>query len=222
MSVITARARHAIVIALLFGALSVATPASAGSLTLTFGDSTVTVSGATPGGDVVLFATAKEGNNSVLPVPTKTGEAVVLHDGGHDGRVTLERKRPVPLIAVWIAVDLTTGQWTASGSPGFDAHPIPPADFTKRDAGGQLRKLSVLVPEMDAILVRPGTGAWRIYAAKTSAVDENGRGALPLQVDVSAMTSLSPSLPKLDLILPGDVIVLIEPQSMDFAVEVAQ
>jgi hypothetical protein len=194
-------------------------PARASSLLLTFGERSVTISGATPGGDVVLFDIAKEASGSVVPVPTKTGQAVVLHDDDHDGTVIFERQRTIPLIAIWIAVDLASGQWAANGSPGFEAQTIPLGTLAKQDNAGQLRKLSAPVPEMDVLLVRPGTGAWRIYAAKTSALDENAHGERPLQIDVGGMIPLLGSLSKLDAIHQGDVIVLIEPQSMRFAVQ---
>src|SRR5258706_9855115 len=200
-------------------ALATSVPAHAGSLALTFGERSVTVSGLTPGGDLVLFAIAKEPANSVVPVPMKTVHAVVLHDDDHDGTVIFERQRAVPLIAVWVAVDLASGQWAASGSPGFDAQTIPLESFAKQDNAGHLRKLSALVPEMDVLLVRPGTGAWRIYTAKTSSLDENAHGGRPLQIDVSGMIPLSNSLSKLDSIHPGDIIALIEPLSMRFAVQ---
>jgi hypothetical protein len=192
--------------------------ASAGSLVLTFGERSVTVDGVTPGGDVVIFAVAKEPGGSTPPIPTKTGHAVVLRDNAREGKVVLTRERPVPLIANWVAVDIASGRWVASGSPGFDAQALPSEEFAKRDGAGQLRKISALVPEMDVLLARPGTGAWRLHSAKTSGTDENGRDALPLQIDVARMIPLSDVLPKLDSIHQGDIIALIEPQSMSFAV----
>jgi hypothetical protein len=71
---------------------------------------------------------------------------------------------------------------------------------------------------MEALLVRPGTGAWRLYSAKTSGTDENGRDALALQIDVGQMVPLSDRLPKLDSIHQGDILALLEPQSMRLAV----
>jgi hypothetical protein len=115
-------------------------------------------------------------------------------------------------------VDVTTGQWAASGSPGFDAQMIPLDEFAKHDNAGQLRKLSAQVPEMDVLLVRPRTGAWRIYTAKTSAIDEGGRNEGPLRIDVGEMVPLSDSLPKLNSFHKGDILALIEPRSMRFAV----
>jgi hypothetical protein len=218
MSAPKALSLHCFAAVLSIAAFAISLPARAGSLVLTFGERSVTVSGATPGSDVVLFAIAKEPGNSVVPVPMKTVHAVVLHDDDHDGTVIFERQRAVPLIAVWVAVDLASGQWVASGSPGFDAQTIPLESLAKQDNAGQLRKLSALVPEMDVLLVRPGTGAWRVYAAKTSTIDENGRAARPLQIDVGAMIPLATSLPKLDAIHQGDILALIEPHSMRFAV----
>jgi hypothetical protein len=207
---------------LLVGLLSIvasaASAATAPPLTLSFGERSVTVGGVTLGGDVVCFAVAKEPSDPVMAIPMKTQHAVLLHDTDRDGKVVFELQRPVPLVAIWIAVDMTTGQWTASGSPGFNAEAIPPEEFAKHDNAGQLRKLSTTVPEVDALLVRRGGGAWRIYTAKTSAVDEAGRNERPLRIDVGAMIPLSDSFPKLNSMHQGDVLALIEPRSMRFAV----
>jgi hypothetical protein len=219
MPISTAIRLRSLAAVLSIAALAMSVPARASSLLLTFGERSVTVSGSTPGGDVVLFDIAKEASNSAVPVPTKTGQAVVLHDGDHDGTVLFERERPVPLMAIWVAVDLASGQWVANGSPGFEAQTISLESVAKRDSAEQLRKLSALVPEMDVLLVRPGTGAWRVYAAKTSTIDENAHGGRALQVDVREMVPLSGSLPRLESIRQGDVIALIEPQSMRFAVQ---
>lgn len=200
-------------------ALAFCVPARAASLQLTFGERSVAVSSSTPGGDVALFAIAKEASNSAVPVPMKTGHAVVLHDIDHDGTVIFERERPLPLMAIWVAVDLASGRWVVSGSLGFEPPTITLEPLAKRDSTGQLRKLSALVPEMDVLLVRAGAGSWRIYAAKTSGLDENAHGDQQLQIDVSNMIPLSGSPSKLDSILPGDVIVLIEPVSMRFTVQ---
>lgn len=214
---------HARAFALAVCLLAAALPGAAGSLNLAFGERSVTVSGATPGGDVVLYAVVKEPAGSAPAVPRKTTHALVLHDDDKDGSVTLQRQQPVPVMGVWVAVDVATGQWTAGGSPGFEAVEIPKEDFAQRDAAGQLRKLSALVPEVDAMVVRPRVGAWRIYAAKTSSVDEAGRDERPLRIDVGVLQPLSPSLQKLDTMQAGDVVVLIEPQSLHYAVvEVGQ
>jgi hypothetical protein len=185
---------------------------------LTFGEHSVTVSGTTPGADVVFYAIAKEPSAGVPAIPLKTRHAVVLHDIDHTGTVRFERDRSVPQIGIWIAVDLATGQWVASGSPGFDERKLPLQDFVKADAAGQLRKLSADVPQLDAVLVRPGAGAWMIYVAKTSGLDESARDGGPLRVDVSGMLPLrgSPAPPAAFRL--GDILVIIDPLTMRFAV----
>jgi hypothetical protein len=199
-------------------AVALVSSANAGTLALTFADRSVTVSGATAGGNVAFFAIAKEGSESVPRIPLKTRHAVVLNDDDRDGKVVFERSRSLPLIAIWVAVDIESGQWAASGSPGFDADTIPLQELAKHDNAGQLRKLSADVPEMDVLLVRPGAGAWQLSAAKTSKVDENGRDDRALRLDVGEMMPLTKSQPKLNSLHPGDVLAVIEPRSMRFAV----
>lgn len=194
-----------------------ASPLAAETVAVSFGERSVTVNGITRGGDVVLFAISKEPSQSVPPIPIQTSRALVLHDDDRDGDVTFEHPHKVPVIAVWIAVDVTTGQWVASGSPGFDAVPMPLEEFAKHDNAGQLRKLSAQVPEMYVLLVRPGGGAWRMFAAKTSELDETPHER-PLRIDIDAMKPLGEKMPKLNAIHRGDVVAMVEPRSMRFAV----
>ncbi len=200
-------------------AIAVAPGAMAQTLAMTFAERSVTVNGATPGGDVTLFAVAKEPTESMPPAPMRTTHTVVLHDPDKDGTVVFERERDVPALAIWIAVDVESGRWAASGSPGFHAGTIPLEEFAKHDNAGQLRKLSANVPEMDVLLVRPRAGSWHLFAAKTSEADENAHGNdRALRLDVERLKPLTDSQPRLNSIHKGDVVALIDGRTMRYAV----
>ena len=208
-----------LVIASAIVALTLPVLADSGTVTLTFNESSVTVSGVTPGGDVAFFAVMKEPSTSFPPIPVKSRQAVILHDDNHAGQVTFQRTRKLPAIAVWIAVDVTTGQWAASGSPAFVARAVPTESFAPgRDSVGQLRKLVAQLSQMDVLLVRPGTGAWYVLASKTSLIDENGTDP-GLQIDVSQMQPLASSLAPLAAIQQHDIIAVVDAGSMGFTVE---
>ncbi len=218
MPVTTAHPLRTLVAVLAIAALAASASVRAASLALSFGDRSVTINGVTPGGDVAFFAIAKEPSTSVPAIPLKTEYALVLHDDDRDGKVIFVRERALPAIGIWVAVDIGTGQWVASGSPGFDARLIALPEFVQHDDTGQLRKLSAAVPEMYVLLVRPGTGVWGIHAAKTSALDESSHGERRLRIDVTRMVSVSTSLPAPISFERGDILALIEPEAMRYAV----
>lgn len=213
------RLRRGVALALMFGfALSVPVTLKAAPLTMAFSGRSITIDGITPGGDAVLFAVVHELQRSSPPAPIRTDHAVLLHDTSRSGQVVFERSQPVPLVGVWVGVDVTTGHWVVSGSPGFQPQLVPPDEFVKRDNAGQLRKLSAQISEIYAIVIRPGTGGWHIYAAKTSSADESGRDEHVLRIDVHAMSPFADAQGKLNALLPGDVVAFIEPQSLQYTV----
>ena len=187
-----------------------------------FSGPSVTIDGATPGGDVVLFTVAKERTNSSPPMVVSTRNVVVLHADGK-GSAIFSGESDVPPISVWIAIDLATGHSGASGAAGFRPLPLSDSGLATRDDAGRLRKFTAALPDVDLLLVRPGVGAWQIKAAKTSALDESARSERPLRIDVTRMIPVpgSPSVP--ESFMPGDVLAVVEPRTLRLAVsEVGQ
>jgi len=197
--------------------------AAASVPTFQFSARSVTVSGVTNGGSVAFFAVAKEPTLSVPPIPLKTTHTLILHDEDGDGDVVLERELVVPVIGIWIAVDMTTGQWIASGSPGFVAEVIPAGELAKKDNAGQLRKLDLESSEADVLLVRPGAGAWSLFAARTGRLDESAKGDRSLRVDIAGMRALGSSAAGPPAFRKGDIIAVIDARAMRYrVVEVGQ
>lgn len=210
--------RLSVSLSVLFAAVSPSALASTPALH--FGPRTVSVTGATAGGEVAFFAVAKEWTDGSPAIPLHTRHAVVLHDHDRDGSVVFERERDLPLMAIWIAVDMTSGRWAAGTSPGFEPDLLPQQEFAKHDNAGQLRKLSAALPEMQILLVRPGgKGAWTLHAVKRGKLDESARGERPLRIDVGTMIPLGEGVSDPPNSLHGgDVLALVEPRSMRFAV----
>lgn len=201
-----------------FAVLAIAGAAQA-QPSLQFGTQTVTVNGITPQGNVALFAVAKEPADSHYPpIPQQTRHALLLEDTDGDGDVVFERGRDIPLLGVWVAVDLTTGDWAASGSPEFEAESLDLGTVAVSDGQGVRSKMSLGLPEGLILCVRPGVDAWQMYAARKSGLDESAAWNTDLRVDIGHMTSLSNSEVLPAALEAGDVIVVIDPMHLSYGV----
>lgn len=188
--------------------------------TITYGPTTIIVSGVTPHGKAVLFGASHDLRDGNPPIPQVTRRAEILADADGDGVVQLELGHKVSQFAVWIAVDLMTGAHSGAPSsdfPGASAAQVTPSVLLENNPGA-LSKFTWRYPEIALLLVRPGTGAWQTYAAKHSALDEHRGTHQPLQIDLGDLTAVgdttgSPGLP----VFP-DVVVVIDPRGMNYGI----
>ena len=188
-------------------------------LILSFSQQVVTVSAATPGGKVILFGVGREMSDSHPPAPRTVRRMQVLTDDDHDGILRYDLQRAIPRMAMWAAVDLTSGAHIAAPSPGFEPVRVSVTpDLVKNDNAGQLKKLEWPFAEMDLLVVRPGSGAWHLYASKYSGLDENAANQNALRIDVERMIPIgdSPAPPK--QFKKDDVIALFDPRWMQFGI----
>ena len=193
-------------------------------LTIEFSERGVSASAVTPHGQVVLFGVAREPSATRPAYPRSVRRVAVLTDDDGDGTVHHDLGQDVPLLGMWVVVDLTTGGFAAAPSPGYEpARIVITPDVARHDNNGQLKKLEWPFAEMEMLLVRPGTGAWRLYAAKHSALDENAASDEPLRVDIDAFEPIGATASSPKNFRKGDVVALIDPRWMQFGViEVGQ
>jgi hypothetical protein len=197
------------------GALSPAVP-----LSMSFETKAVVISGVTASGKVVLFGVAREASRTHPAYQQTVRRAEVLTDASGTGVVRFDLGEPVPGIAIWAAIDLASGERVAMPTPGYEAATILPVtpDLVKNDNAGQLKKLEWPAAELEAVLVRPGEGAWRLYASKYSGLDENAANQQPLRIDVKTMIPIGDSPVPPNNFRPRDVLLLIDPRWMQYAV----
>jgi hypothetical protein len=206
------RRRHLVVLAVCF---FTAVPALA--LSLQFAPRTLTARGATPRGTVAIFGISYGLTATRPPLQFRSRHTELLTDDDGDGVVTLSFARDIPTFAVWIAVDVQTGRWVAQGSPGYEPGVLALQDLVRADNAGQMRKVTAKLPEIELLIVRPGTGAWALGAAKRSSIDEGGRGE-PLRLDISHAKALGGAAAPLHALRPGDIIAVIDPLKMAYVV----
>ena len=205
--------------------LSVARMAYAAALTTEFGDRSLTFRGVTPGGRLAVYGVAREPLPTHPVTPATVVRAEILTDTNNDGVIQWTLSVPVPQLGMWAAVDLSSGGHAAFATPDYEPRLIAlvPA-LLKNDNAGQVRKLEWPFGEIDIFVARPGQGAWRLYASKSSLLDENrDNGNRLLRIDVANMIRIGDSPEGPVKFRKGDVVAIFDRGLMQYGIlEVGQ
>ncbi len=189
------------------------------NLNVEFGARSLTFTGVTPGGTLIVFGVAREplNTNPITPAIVVRAESLIDHD--RDGIVRLDLPVRVPRFGMWAAVDLASGVHTAFPTPGYEPRLIQVNDdLLRHDNAGQLKKLEWPFGEIDIVVARPGEGAWRFYASKSSDVDENRGGSHALRVDLESMTPIGSSPEGPDKFRKGDIVAIFDRGEMQYGI----
>lgn len=191
------------------------------ALAVGFEAEAVVVSGAAPGGQVVVFGVAREVADYAETLVRR--EAVVTADA--TGAARYEIGRAVAPQSVWVAVDLATGGTAAAAPAGFE---LVERDFRGRgvlrgllsDADG----LEDARPFLEVLLVRPGAvgGAWGASVGDGGAADEDGAGDGKLRVSLARLRPVGSSGAAPERFAPGDTVAAIEPRSLQLTLVTLQ
>lgn len=197
---------------LLLLALALAAAPAAGQSGLGIDGAAVELDGATAGGEVAWLGVGLERPEWT---PQLLRWAAVTRDEDRDGRVALELGRKVPDVSVWAAVDIATGRIDMLSGPGTRLREV---EFPERGLGyqrGGALWLSDRRPYLELLVVRPGEGAWALSVGDGGEADEDRS---PDGVSVPAlaqMRRLAASTPELRGLRAKDVVVVIDPQTLE-------
>lgn len=205
------------------GAISLyAAKTSPAPLNVTFDGNLLVVRDAAPGAPIVFFGVARVMAGPLKATPRIVNRTEIVPDDDSDGIVRLDLEE-LPRIGLWAIVDLSTGASAIVPVPGFDPRPLDLGDLVKHDNAGHLRKVDWPSAELELLVVRPGSGAWRLDAAKYSQLDESRNPHVPMRVDIGTLTPVGHSPASPQAFKPGDVLVLIDASRMTHAmVEVGE
>lgn len=172
----------------------------------------VRVDNLTPGGDVILFSSAKRARNE-----STFSEALarILSDSDGDGVVILNE--PIPLTSVWVAIDSTTGALGTGAHAEFPIYvrPIAPALYRK-DAEDQIAALEQSLTRVGLLLVRPRQGAWMLRGREGAYGDSDGAANNRLLMAFGELLPVGGGKEKAPKQLKaGDVIVAIDLGQLD-------
>ncbi|HEY0143198.1 MAG TPA: hypothetical protein VGF48_20060 [Thermoanaerobaculia bacterium] len=205
--------------------LAIVFPATAfaASPELRFEDRAITIGQVTPGGRVLLCGVAREPLPGIQVRLARVPRSIILTDDDGDGVVRHDLGKTIPHQGMWAAIDMSSGGHAEATTPGYERPPLAiTPDLAKHDNNGQLRKLQWPVPEMYTCLVRPGDGAWQLYAVRETEADESGPDE-PLRIDIGRFRPLAESGGAPPNFRPGDVLVIFDPTWMKFgAIEVGR
>ncbi|MEA2491578.1 MAG: hypothetical protein QOH21_3370 [Acidobacteriota bacterium] len=188
-------------------------------LSVEFQNDTVIIRNVSPGARVAVLSVAREMSQGQPPVPRLVRRTEVITDDDRDGVVRLELGKLIPRMAMWAFVDMNTGASIALPTPGYEPPRLNLSDeLVKHDNAGQLKKLDLVYAEVEILLVRPGTGAWRLNAAKYSQLDESKHSEDPIRLDVESMLPVGDSPNAPHSVKPGDVIAIVDLRWMQYGI----
>ena len=190
-------------------------------------DNIVMVGNLDPGARILLIGQVRYFNGSLWE--RRTVHELVADDD-EDTLVEYEFERDVPPESVWVAIDLATGAFTATGMEGRKPRPVQARDDLIQKSPGD-RPSFVFIDEgfVNFWLVRPqftnvgenaeprpDAGAWwsSVYDAEPDDADETANAQVLL--DLLNMEALgdSPIVP--DELRKKDIIIAIGPRSLAF------
>jgi hypothetical protein len=183
-------------------------------LAIAFDSPRVTITGVTPGADVVIFAVVREPHDHYVSLLRREA---VLTDTDRDGRVEYTSPAPVPWTSVWCAVDMDSGRYAIQSPFPFALNVLQlPQSALRRNGAGATDSLVFSMAQADFLLVRTRDGAW------TGLVMDGGRGDTDAKNDGSwralfenshGIGPVKKDKPK--HLLPHDLLILIDSNALD-------
>lgn len=213
--------KSAPVVALLVTLLAVPAAAAERALSITFSATKVTVSGATPHAQILIFSMAREKHEYWS---SSVRRNLLLKDDRGDGSVSYDLGMPVPQVSIWAAFDLKSGQWAVSAPAGrafqpatFRANPVQQGNQQDDDRIRYGREYG------EFLWVRPGVGAWTLNAADGGPDDADGKQDGAVTINPSTFVPVGTSPPPDKKFKSRDIVIIIDSFNMDvFSMEVQQ
>jgi hypothetical protein len=199
---------------------SVAASAADVPLQLTIRDGAVAVSNATPGGNVVLFASGLDGSFGVLS-QRRLAQNLPADAAGS---LVYKPKRPLPYRTICVAVDVETGRMALGGAADYEIQVRPfPVETLKHESDGVSGLAGAEIPRADLLVVRPKGGAWRLAASEGDSGDDDRQHDGKLALDFSTAVSIGAEVPAPKRLKNKDVVVLIDSARLEvFTTEIVQ
>jgi hypothetical protein len=180
--------------------------------TLQFRAATVVAMGLTAGSQAVVFGVVQEPHRYWWAL-RRFAEVVTV---GSDGTVQYESPSAVDR-SFWAVVDINTGAVAVGVPPGAElrATSVRPQSF-RTNAGGVIEAFVSARESVEILCVRPNVGAWALSNGDGGENDRDGVVNGSTMTYAGAMKPLggSPAAPA--TLLPDDIIIAVDPESMTF------
>ncbi len=165
---------------------------------------------------VVFFGVSREIAFDDVVTRRRTAEIRTPED--RSGIVRLDLGGPVVPASVWVAVDLATGDFaTVSPSGVVNQSDTFLGGGVGRGPGGS-GVVSDLRAQAELLVVRPGVGSWALALGDGSSEDADGLADGQLTAPLDQMTPLAAAPPPPPDFLSGDVVLLVDPRTLEIVV----
>jgi hypothetical protein len=198
---------------LLLVVLALTPAADAATPTVRFDARSVALAGLTPSGSIAWTSVSREpGGYSTL---TASRSGVATADAL--GEAMIELDGDVATASVWVVVDLDGGDFAVAAPEGTSFREIA---FDGRSVvanpQGKLNRLVHARPYIELFLARPGVGAWVMTAGEGAAGDDHEEQNGSLRATLATMQPLAASPPPPDELEVDDVLVMVDPRSLEY------
>ncbi|HEX3067147.1 MAG TPA: hypothetical protein VHX14_01135 [Thermoanaerobaculia bacterium] len=181
---------------------------------ITFDTTHVIASGFQSGRDIIIFGVGMGPGPYFLRLLRYT-ETVVADSSG---AVRFEIANGVPDRSVWFAVDAQTRDYAAgSPRPGL-LRPTLNGPGVRHGAQGGADSIDLDRRLMDILVARPGSGVWVGSCGRNSLKDLNRGKSGAMQLSAGELTAAPKSTGRLSTILPSDLIVVIDSETLEYFV----
>lgn len=191
---------------LLFAALLLATLPAVAQLQVHYGTKSLTISGASPHGDVAVLGIIHSNYRGFESI--QQPQSIERTDA--TGVVTVTVDRP-SFRSVWLIADLRTGDFIVSSPPGYSARQTPvPAEAIERSG----RLLLHTFPSADIFVIRRGLGAWHSRATDAGSHTDLQDARVAVTTDQLKPVGSTPAAPQ--VLVPGDIVMVFNAPYMEF------
>jgi hypothetical protein len=178
---------------------------------VSFEEGAVVVAGVTAGGRVAVL-TVERGFRGLIPL-LRQGDHLVVDDDG-DGEVRVAVAEAMPPRSLAVAVDLGSGELGAAAADGdLVWRELPP-----RAVGAARRHLEDGRSYLEVLLARPGgsaSGAWTGGFGDGSRSDGDGVRDRGVRAAIERLRPVGDSPPTPDRVEVGDVVVVVDPETLE-------
>lgn len=183
-------------------------------IVVTVSATSVIATGIDPHGEALVFARTIE---DVRGVPRLEGGPVRVRDADGDGSITLPVSE-APHRGVWVVIDVETGRYGTGwrGSPPKTTF-FPRHQLKQDDGEFEISRLLI-----EVLYMRPKGGAWTAIVREGGPLDADGRPSSWIRVRISSLKPVEDSGPAPTKIKNRDVLVVIDPRTLQVYASEAQ
>ena len=185
-----------------------ATTPPAQTLTMTFAESAIVITGAVASHPILLVGLAREPHGYINRIQNYEARLV---DNTGTGSVSYPFNPTLSFRSMWVAVDLVSGA-SVSGHPNGYAVTAMQASQNRlrRNVAGEMAQVSAPCTLCQFVVIRPGTGVWSEAVASRGSLDEgNEEGSATVSVGRLAPDGET-SGPPPQALQPGDVVFVLD------------